>query len=129
MKTVLKQAPQQRLILRERHHAVANISGRQNTVLAPQASRASAIIGDRDNGGEVADRMTVRLLAASRDVVLQSMKQHRETRAAADGGDAHAMGARSALRTFLRTIFHFSCGLQVGPTPEDCIAMLRSPPA
>src|ERR1039457_4528393 len=116
MKTVLKQAPQQRLILRERHHAVANISGRQNTVLAPQASRASAIIGDRDNGGEVADRMTVRFLAASRDVILQSMKQHRETRAATDGGDAHA---RSGLRTFLRTILHFSCGFQVEPAPED----------
>src|ERR1035441_2219053 len=114
MKTVLKQAPQQRLILRERHHAVANISGRQDTVLTPQASRASAIIGDRDNSGEVADRMTVRLLAASRDVVLQSIKQHRETPAAADGGDAHARDARRGLRTFLRTMLH-----------RDCIVMLR----
>ncbi len=85
MKTILKQTAQQRFVLRERHHAVANIAGRQHAVFAPQAARTSAVIGDRDDRGEIADRMAVRFLAAPRNIMLQSAQQHGKAGAAADG--------------------------------------------
>jgi len=53
MKTVLKQASQQCLILRQRDHAIADIAGGRDAVFTPQAPRASAVIGYGDDGGEV----------------------------------------------------------------------------
>ena len=44
MESVLKQAAQQRFVLRKGDHAVADVAGGKHTVFATQAARASAII-------------------------------------------------------------------------------------
>ena len=58
-KAILKEAPQQSLVLRQRDHAVANITRRKNAILAPKTAGAAAVIGDSDDGGEIAHRPLV----------------------------------------------------------------------
>ena len=53
LETVLEQAREQRGILAQRHHAVADVAGRQHVELAAQASGAAAVVGDGDDGGDV----------------------------------------------------------------------------
>src|SRR5260370_25127393 len=53
VKTILKKAAEEGFIFRKSHHAVANVAGRENAVLAAQATGASAVIGDGDDGGEI----------------------------------------------------------------------------
>ena len=55
MKTVLKQASHQRFVFRQRHHAVADIAGRQHAIFATQTAGAATIVGDGHNGGKVGD--------------------------------------------------------------------------
>src|SRR5216684_8607335 len=100
MKTVLEQTSEQRLVLRQRDHAIANVAGWKNTVFAPQTPRASAVIRNCDDCCQVTDRMAVRFLTPSRDKVLQAAQQHRKPRAAADSDHTRA---RSAL---LRAVLH-----------------------
>ena len=52
---VLKQPPEQVLVLRKRHHAVANVAGRENAVFAAQAAGAAAIVGDSDDCRKIGD--------------------------------------------------------------------------
>ena len=52
-KAVLKQPREQRRILAQGHHAVADIAGRQHIELAPQAAGTAAIVGHRDDRGDI----------------------------------------------------------------------------
>src|SRR5712692_9559781 len=92
MKPVLKQPAEQRLVPRKRHHAVADISWRQNAVFAAQTPRAPAVIGDRDNRCKVRDgtpQAIPRLTPPSPsfglpgNMFLQPAKERRKTRASA----------------------------------------------
>ena len=53
MEAILEQTRQQGLILRQRHHAVADVARRQHLELAAQATGAAAVIAHRDNGCDV----------------------------------------------------------------------------
>ena len=59
VKAILKEAPQQGLVLRQRDHAVANISGRKNAIFPAKTAGAASVIGDRDDSGEIAHRPLV----------------------------------------------------------------------
>jgi hypothetical protein len=56
MESILKQAPEKRLIGGERDHAVADIPWRQDAIFAAQAAGTAAVIGHRNHGGEISDR-------------------------------------------------------------------------
>ena len=55
VETILKKSAQQRFVGRERDHAVADIAGRQDSILAAQAAGASTVVGNGDDRGEIAD--------------------------------------------------------------------------
>ena len=54
-KTVLKKLAKKCFFLREGNHAIANIAGREDGEIFPQASGTSAVVGDRYDGGERGD--------------------------------------------------------------------------
>src|SRR5205807_9206563 len=105
MKTILKQPAEQSLILRESDHAVADIAGREDAVLAAQAAGAAAVIGNGNNGSEIGDGPfgggTV--VSAANHVFLEATKQRGKPGAASQGDDAEAGG--KSLR-FGGTLFH-----------------------
>src|SRR3989442_424574 len=51
---VLEQLGNQRLGVRESGDAVANVAGRKNAKLAAKDAGATAVVGDRDDGSEIA---------------------------------------------------------------------------
>ena len=55
VEAVLKEAAEEGFIFRKRHHAIANVAGRKDAILAAQAAGAAAVIGDGDDGGEIGD--------------------------------------------------------------------------
>jgi hypothetical protein len=73
-KTVLKEARQERGILTEGEHAIADVAGRKDVELAAQAAGAAAIVGNGDDRGDV----------DSRGESLQTFKDSGETGAAAN---------------------------------------------
>jgi len=88
--SVLKQAAEQRFILGQRDHAIANIARRQYAIFAAQSARASTIIRDRDDGGQIHDGTfcgRIRIVPGH-DMLLQAAQQGGETRAAAESDDA-----------------------------------------
>ena len=55
-KTILEEVAEQGLVGGERDQAVADITRRQNVVVAAQAAGAATIVGDGDDGGEIGQR-------------------------------------------------------------------------
>jgi hypothetical protein len=72
----LKQAAEKRFVFRKRHHAVADVAGREDAILAAQAAGAAAVIGDRDDGGEIGDGTIGAgvLVGAADDEFLESLR-------------------------------------------------------
>jgi hypothetical protein len=51
-KAVIEKLGEELLILGEGHQAVADVAGRKNAEITPQAAGAAALVCDGDNGGE-----------------------------------------------------------------------------
>src|SRR6266849_4615937 len=100
VKAVLKQPPQQGLIFRKSHHAIANIAGRQNAIFTAQSAGAAAIIGDRDDGGQVDDRTlgVGAFVTAAHNMFFEATEQRGKTRAPAESDDAETARERFWLR-------------------------------
>ena len=97
MKAVLEEPAEQRFILRKRDHAVANVAGRKNAILAAQAAGAAAVIGDGDDGSKIGDGMFgagVFVRCGEMTMFFQAAKESGEAGAAAESDDAEAAGER-----------------------------------
>src|SRR5882672_9478857 len=94
VEAVLKQAAEQGFIFRKSHHAVADVAGREDAVFAAQAAGAAAVIGDRDDGGEIGDGAfgAGELVDAADDEFLEAAKERRKAGAASKSDDAEAAG-------------------------------------
>src|SRR5216684_1916935 len=105
VEAILEQAAEKSFILRKSHHAVADIAGREDAVLAAQATGTAAVIGDRDDGGEIGDgAFRSGLLAGTQDhEFLEAAEERGKAGAASKSNDAEAAGKR--LR-FGRAFFH-----------------------
>ena len=89
--TILKKPAEQRFILGKRHHAIANVSRGQNTILATQTAGTSTVVGDGDDGGKINDgtlRGRIRIVARN-NVLLQPAKKRGETGTAAKSNHAN----------------------------------------
>ncbi len=90
---VLEEAREQVLVLRERDHAVADVAGGQHVQVFAQAAGGTAVVGDGDDGGEVADEAGQGVGDRQRagrggGVALEAAQQRGEAGAATDGDDA-----------------------------------------
>src|SRR6267378_1602469 len=94
MEAVLKQASEKGFIFRKSHHAIADVAGREDAVLPAQAAGAAAVIGDRDDGGEIGDGAFGAgvLVDAADDEFLEAAKERGESGAASKSDDAEAAG-------------------------------------
>src|SRR5260370_1018818 len=94
VKTILEQSVEKGFIFRKSHHAVANVAGREDAILAAQAAGAAAVIGDGDDGGEIGDGTLGAgvLVGAADDVVLEAAKQRGQSGAAAESDNPEASG-------------------------------------
>jgi hypothetical protein len=80
----------------ERDHAVAHVAGREHLEVFAEAAGGASVVGDGDDGGEVADEAKGAGAAGigcgraggGGDVALEAAEEGREARAAADGDDA-----------------------------------------
>src|ERR1700674_3956254 len=74
MKAILKEAAEESFVFRKGDHAVADVTWRKNAVFPAEAAGASAVIGDRDDRGEVGDGVRGRcvLIRTPDDVFLQA---------------------------------------------------------
>ena len=92
LEAILEEAAEQGFILGKCDHAVADIAGREDAVLAAKAAGAAAVIGDGDNGGEVGDRPLAggMPVVAANDVFLKAAKERGETGATSKSDDAEA---------------------------------------
>src|SRR5260370_9743938 len=52
---ILEKADEKGFIFRKSDHAVANVAGREDAILAAQAAGTAAVVGDGDDGGEIGD--------------------------------------------------------------------------
>src|SRR5947207_1801792 len=105
MKSILEQAPEKSFILRQSHHAITNVAGREDAVLAAQTAGAAPVIGDGDDGSEIGNGpfgggTTV---SAANHVFFQATKQRGKPGAASKGDNAEAGG--KSFR-FGGTLFH-----------------------
>ena len=55
VEAVLEEAGEQELILGERDHAVADVAGREHVEFFAETAGGATVVGDGDDGGEVAD--------------------------------------------------------------------------
>lgn len=92
VEAILKKASKKSFVLGERHHAVADVAGREHAILAAQAAGAATIIGDGNDGDQVGDGALGRRqsIAAANDVFLQASEQSGETSAPAKCNYAQA---------------------------------------
>ena len=58
---VAEETGDEMLVLGERDHAVAEVTGRQHVEVFAQAAAGASVVGDGDDGGEVADEAAVSL--------------------------------------------------------------------
>jgi hypothetical protein len=70
-----EEAGEQVAFLRQGHHAVAQVARGQHIEVLAQAAGGSAVIGDGDHGGEVADGFRFTGLAGCDDMAAQSAQQ------------------------------------------------------
>ena len=82
VEAVLKQARDQTLVFRQRHHAIADVAGREHVEFAAQAAGTAAIVGDRD------DRRELQRAFGGLHVALQPPQQRGKAGAAADRDDS-----------------------------------------
>ena len=54
-KAVIEELGEKLFVLGERHQAVADVAGRKNAEIAPQAAGTAALVGDGDDGSEPRD--------------------------------------------------------------------------
>ncbi len=94
MKTILEQPAKQRFIFRKSHHAVTDVAGRKDAVLAPQAAGAAAVIGDGNDGGKISDGALGAgvFVSAADDEFFEAAKERGKAGAAAESDDAEAAG-------------------------------------
>src|SRR5579885_3719903 len=93
-KSVLEQPRKQRLILRQRDHAIADIARREHVEIAAQAARTAAIVRYSHNRRHL-DGRQLRMLVRHRvaaDVSLQPAQQGRESCSASNGNDSERPG-------------------------------------
>ena len=79
---VLKQARDQAFVLGERHHAVADVAGREHVELAAQTAGAAAVIADGHY------RCEFKMAFGGFDVALQSSQQRGKAGSATDGDNS-----------------------------------------
>ena len=91
---------QQVFFFAQRHHAVAQVAGRQHVEALAQPAGGAAVVGHRDHCGQVGDQPpAARIgLAGSGHMPAQPAQQRGEARAAADGH--HAQGAAGGCSGF-----------------------------
>ena len=58
LESVLEQTGEEGAVLRQRHHTIADIAGRQDIELSPQPPRTAAIVGNGDDGGDIEPRIS-----------------------------------------------------------------------
>ena len=80
LEAVLEQPCEQRLLPGQGRQAVADVAGRLDAQLSPQHPAAAAVVGHRDDRGDVAA------------VALQAAQQGRQAGAASDRHDVRARG-------------------------------------
>jgi len=96
MEAVLKEASEKGFIFGKSDHAVANVAGRENAILATQAAGTAAVIGYGDDGGEIGDGVPGAgvLVGAADDEFLEAAEEGGEAGASAEGYYAEAVGKR-----------------------------------
>jgi hypothetical protein len=92
LKAILEEAAHQGFVLGEGDHAVADVAGREHAIFAAQATRATAVVGDGDDGGQVGDGTFFGdgLIAGASDVFFKAAEKRREAGAAAECDDFQA---------------------------------------
>ena len=90
MEAVLKEAAEKGFVFRKSDHAVANVAGREDAILAAQTAGAAAVIRDGHNGSEVGDGMLGGgvLISAPDYVFLEPAKECGKTGTTAKRDDA-----------------------------------------
>lgn len=99
-KTILKEFAEKVLVVREGDHAVANVTGRKDAIVAAETAGTSAVVSDSDDSHEIADRPAGALFLRRRDIFLQAAEYGGESGAAAKRNNADGPGMR------VRTNFH-----------------------
>lgn len=96
VKAILEKLREQSFILGQSDHTIANIAGREHAIFAAQAAGAAAVIGDGNDGGEIADGAFRRglLIAAADDVLLETAEEGGETGAPAESNNPAAENRR-----------------------------------
>ena len=83
-------------LLAQRNHAVAQVAGGKHVEVFAQAAGGAAVVGDGDDGGEIADEAgkVVRAGLGGRGgcVALEAAEERGEAGASADGDDTEACG-------------------------------------
>src|SRR5271157_3530532 len=88
--TEIEEFGEELFIFGERHQAVADVAGRKNAEVAPQAAGAAALVRDGDNGSEPRDlRPKLGGACGLGDVVLEATQNRRQTRTPTDGDNFH----------------------------------------
>src|SRR5713226_2487712 len=96
MKTILEKAAEKSFIFRKSHHAIADVTGRKDAVLAAQAAGAATVISNGDDGGEIGDGAIGAsvFIGAADDEFLEATKERGKPGATAKSNDAEAAGKR-----------------------------------
>src|SRR5260370_22390952 len=93
---VLEQFGHQRLVLRHGNHAVTDVPRGQYIKIAPQPSGASAVIGYRDNCGQVEPGLYWRLPVFAQLQALEAVQERGETSASPDRHNPKRFGAAAS---------------------------------
>ena len=80
----MKKLAEQVFVPGKSDHAVADVAGRQDAIFAAQAAGAATVIRDRDDGGEIRDRLCGTALSALGDMFLQAAQHGGKTSAASE---------------------------------------------
>src|SRR6266568_4178883 len=93
MKTILEQTAEKRLVFRQSDHAITDVAGREDAVLAAQAAGAAAVIGDGNDGGEIGDGALDAgvFIGAADDEFFEAAKKRGQPGASSKSDDAEAM--------------------------------------
>ena len=105
MKAILKKAAKQSLIFREGHHAIADVAGGQDPVLAAKTTGAAAVIRNGNNGRKFRDwpiRIGV-LVAPSDDIFLEAAQKGRKSGASSKRYNSESASERPR---FVRFFLH-----------------------
>src|SRR5260370_17851948 len=96
---ILEKADEKGFIFRKSDHAVANVAGREDAILAAQAAGTAAVVGDGDDGGEIGDGAFNAgvLVGAADDGFLEAPEERGGAAAASESDDPESAGKR--LRT------------------------------